>query len=168
MTVNRQVGQAAPVVRILALSVAALVVFGLTVLVLAQALAWGRGVPVGENLIAGTVCALIAWLIIARFHIRRHAATLRFQDRETFFANVKTHLGDLGYQPRKESEDALVFRPSFHSSLFGGGITVQADGATAQVVGPKVYVERLQKRLRNQSFLEPLQKSLASSRRVTP
>lgn len=162
--------RARPVLRVIGLTLGVLVIFGLTVLLIASQLALFGGSFVNEHriVLVSINCALIVWLFVIVFHIRKEKVFLPFQDKVTFFENVKTHLGDLGYELKQQGDNSLRFVPPFHSKLFGGDIVVEADATLARVLGPKVYLERLQKRLRNQSFLEPLQKSLALTRKVSP
>ncbi len=163
-------GKGSPIVRILGLTLAALAVFGLTALVIAVLLSLVRGTPIDapETVAMSSAAALAIWLIIARFHIKRSTIVINFHDRDIFFEKVKVQLGELGYEIGKQTENIVVFRPAFHSRLFGGNISMESDVGTALLTGPKVYLERLQKRLRNITFLEPLQRSLAEARRPRP
>lgn len=153
--------------RILVLATVALLVFILTALPLVVLLSWIRDTPllVPDAVVVSVAAALLIWAIVARFHIRNHKITMQFSDREAFLDRVKTQLGELGYEMVRETDARVAFRPAFHSRLFGGSIHLDFDLANARITGPKVYVESLQKRLRNQTFLEPLQRSLAESRK---
>lgn len=154
------------IVRIIGLALIVLLIFGLTVLLIALKLAWIRSTPISGTWILATICALILWLFVAVFHIRRETVTVSFRDRRQFLDTIKTQLADLGFELKREDEREVVFKPTFHARVIGGGVLVELDIANARITGPKVYVERLQKRLRNQSFLGSLQKSLAEAQSI--
>jgi hypothetical protein len=146
-----------PAVRVLMLALLVLAVFWVAAFLLALLTAWLRGQPAaGAGLLSrGAVCGLIAALFVAVFHIKKEVLRLPVARREPFVERLKAHLGDLGYTLAAETAERLVFRPSFRSLLFGAGIEVRLAGASATVAGPKVYLEGLRRRLREQSYLAP-------------
>lgn len=154
-------------IRILALAGAAFVLFALTAFPLLLVLSWLRDTPlfVPDAVIVSVIAALLIWAIVARIHFRNHKITLQFSDREVFLERVKTQLGELGYEMARETDKRIAFQPAFQSRLFGGSVILEFDLANARITGPKVYVEGLQKRLRNLTFLEPLQRSLAEAQK---
>lgn len=140
----------AQVVRVLVLALPVLLVFAASVLLLALALSWVRGEPLGgrENLLLGVICGLISWLFLAVFHVRRETIRLAVGDRVAFFGRLVPLLEELGYEVKACGADRLVSRPSFRSLLLGGGLQVELIPGEAQVTGPKVFVEILRRRLR--------------------
>jgi hypothetical protein len=146
---------AAQVVRVLVLSLPVLLVFAASVLLVALGLAWVRGAPLGgrENLLLGVICGLIIWLFLAIFHVRRETIRLPITDRVAFFGRLLPLLEELGYEVKSRGGNRLFSRPSFRSLLIGGGLQVEVDQGEARVTGPKVFVEILRRRLRQDSHL---------------
>lgn len=144
--------------HILVLSFVALVIFGGTALVIAFFLSLAQGSSFGDgaNWYVGMICGLIAWMFVAVFHFRKESIQVPLQDREAFGQQVKTVLGDLGYDTQSDSPEYLAFRPAFQSYLLGGGVQVKVEGQQARITGPKVSVEALRKRLRFQNHLKKI------------
>jgi hypothetical protein len=145
----------ARILRVLLLSLPVLLAFVASALLVALLLSWIRDLPFGarENLLLGIICSLIVWLFVAVFHIRRETLRLPVSDRATFLGALVPLLEELGYEVKAESEERLVSRPSFRSFLVGGGLQVEVAGGTARVMGPKMFVEILRRRLRLHSHL---------------
>ena len=70
----------------------------------------------------GAECSLIVWLFVAVFHLRGETQNVPFSQRDPFVAKVKVVLQEMGYQLTFQRADTLLFRPRFHSYLFGGSI----------------------------------------------
>jgi hypothetical protein len=146
--------------RVLVLALLVLAVFWSVAFGLLLLTDWLRGLPVaGAGLLTrGAVCGLIAALFVAVFHIRKEVIRLPVTKRDAFLDRVRVQLSDLGYTARAETPDRLVFRPAFRAVLFGANIQVEVAGTTATVTGPKVYLEMLRRRLRVESYLEPVRR----------
>jgi hypothetical protein len=118
---------------------ATLIAAVLTITLVACAVAWLLGTPVTSALgiYSGVICGLIAFLFVAAFHIRRDRA--------------------------HGSGSRTVFRPSFHSFLFGGKIDVRFEAQTARMTGPKVCLESLWRNLRLAQQVEEVHRRRDSS-----
>ncbi|HYT93223.1 MAG TPA: hypothetical protein VEL76_31180 [Gemmataceae bacterium] len=143
------------IVRILLLVLPVLLVFAGTVLLSALALSWIRDVPLGarDNLLLGIICGLIVWLFLAIFHIRKETIQLPVSDPATFWGNLVPLLEELGYEVKSPGAGRLVSWPAFGSFLVGGRLQVEVADGTAQVTGPKMFVEILRSRLRLLSYI---------------
>jgi hypothetical protein len=125
---------------------------------LCVALLLGTPLDNPASVIPGVVCGLIVWLFIAIFHWKTETVTLLFQDRSWFTTTITAELKELGFDAQPRADGHLVFRPSFHSLLVGQ-VRVQVSGDTAKVIGPKLSLERLRKRLRIACHLEKVHKA---------
>lgn len=153
-------------VRVVVLALPILLIFAFTVSLVAGVVSWFRDTSLTspENLCLGILCGLVVWLFVAIFHLKQDSLNLHCPDRRGFTANVRALLEELGYEAVMSGQERLLFTPSFHSLLFGGGIHVTFEGDSAQVAGPKMYLEMLRNRLRLQSHVENLQKVIQDQR----
>lgn len=150
-------------VRILAVSVNTLLVFGLTTLVAAFLVSClhGNALATPVNFYLGIICGLIISLFISIFYIKRESISLPVHDPAAFLSRVRSEIEDLGYELKSTSPQHLQFKPPFQSTLLGGGFQVELKGDRARVTGPKVYLEKLRYRLRMQSHIGNVQKNAA-------
>lgn len=153
-------------VRVIILALPILLIFAVTVSLVAGVVSWFRDTMLTspENLWLGILCALVVWLFVAIFHLKRDTMQMACPLRQPFIANVRALLEELGYESVMTSQDQLLFTPSFQSLLFGGGIHVTFDADTARITGPKMYVEMLRNRIRLRSHVENLQKAIQEQR----
>jgi hypothetical protein len=114
-----------------------------TTLLIAYSIAWFWGSNSHEPgvLAVATVCALITWLFVATFHLRRETHSMPFTQREQFIAKTKTVLNEMGYVLALQQADELSFRPRFNAYIFGGGIHVKLLEHEAKLTGPKMSLE---------------------------
>ncbi len=132
--------------RIGALVLAALVLFGLTALVCAALISRVAGSRAGALL--GILCGLVVWLFIAVFHFRRERAILPCDDRAGLLRQLRAELSDLGYETGGDAGGSCTYRPGFLSLLVGGSVRVDLAEGCVTVTGPKLCVERVRRRLR--------------------
>ncbi len=132
--------------RVLGLALAALSLFGLTAFLCACVISW-LGLPhAGPPL--GTTCAAIVWLFVVVFHFRREKLVLPFGDRGYFLRQLQGELADLGYEPASEANGRWIFRPGFLAFLVGGSVRIHLADGCLRLIGPKLCLERIHKRLR--------------------
>jgi hypothetical protein len=164
---SRGVPVLARIVRVVILALPIFLILALTILLVACVSAYFGETPVlsADNMYVGTVCGLIAWLIFAVFHIKKETLVLPPADRPTFMDDLKAQLAGLGYAVVSETKLRLVSKPSFHSMLFGGGIRADVEQDGIRIVGPRVYLEMLRKRLRMESHIEKVQRSFLEAKR---
>jgi len=111
------------------------------------------------------VCGLLTWLIIAAFHFKKETMSFPVHDRQVFIDRLKAQLEALGYEITLATEDQLTSKPSFQSLLVGSGIQAQINDDSACVVGPKMYLELLRRRLRFESHLDRVQRTFLDAKR---
>lgn len=143
------------ILRVVVLALPVLLTFALTVLLIAVPLAWLSGRPLTDphHLTLSVLCGLVAWLFLVIFHVRNETVVLPVHDRTAFFIHLVPVLEELGYEVKRQGHDRLVSRPTFRSMLVGGRLQVRVEGAEAKVVGPKVCVEIVRRRLRLRSVI---------------
>jgi hypothetical protein len=136
------------------------------VLLVGLLLAWCRGEPAppAAAVSAGVICALVVWLFVAVFHLRRETISLPVEDAAAFEHRLRTLLEEMGYAVTVPGKHRLVARPAFHALLFGGKVLAQVEDGTARLTGPKMYVEVLRQRLRLHTYLERVPRTLATLR----
>jgi hypothetical protein len=161
----------APLLRLVAqvagLALAALVILGLTALLLACVIGWWWNIPVLSlpSILLATVCSLATWLIVAAFHIHRETLVVPIKERQTFVERLRILMESLGYEVTVPGDNRLVGRPPFSSMLFGGSMQADLSDEAARIFGPKVYLEMLRRRLRVEHHLEKLQQSFLDHKR---
>ena len=115
----------------------------------------------------GSVCAMIAWLFVAVFHLRRETQTMPFSQREQFAIKATAVLGEMGYTLVARKPGAMFFRPSFHSYLFGGGIQIAIGEKEAKLTGPKVSLELFRRCFRVVNHIQRVHQYLQDHRKIT-
>jgi hypothetical protein len=140
-----------------------------TALLIASAIAWlWDGVWNAPQVLGiGSTCALIFWLFVAVFHLRRETQLTQFAQREPFVAKLKTVLQEMGYVLSSQRDQTLMFRPRFHSYLFGGGIQVDVGVQEAKLTGPKVSLEIFRRCFRLLKHVQRVQVYLQDQRKFT-
>ncbi len=81
------------------------------------------------------------------FFLQGEAATVAVANRGGFIARLNAATAYLGYYPAKKKRNFLAYRPAFQSGVAAGWISVQVRDGQARIVGPRLYVRRLVKRL---------------------
>ena len=104
----------------------------------------GEGIAVWEfklTILGGLLFGLFMALIFAPF-LRGGKISVRFTSRQKFVSRLSVVLSEFGYNPAIASGDFLTFK------RWGGWkISAVIQGETATIVGPIMYVKKLQDRL---------------------
>ncbi len=145
--------------RVVLLALPVLLAFAATFVLIVVLLGWVPGAAdLGlENLSVGVLCALVAWLFLAVFHMKRDSVYLRVGERGTFLERLVRVLEELGYEVTAQGPDQFVSLPSFRSLVMGGRLQVRLEGGTARVTGPRMFVELVRRRMRLVSHTDPAQ-----------
>lgn len=140
-----------------------------TTLLIAYFVGWIWGVDEGEAAVLGvsTVCALIIWLFVVTFHLRRETQAMPFTQREHFIAKTKTVLNEMGYLLAAQQADELKFLPRSNAYLFGGGISVKLLEQEARLSGPKVLLEIFRRGFRLANHVQRVQYYLQDNKKYT-
>lgn len=110
----------------------------------AEQLSFGAVLPIGLG--AGVAFGVLYGVAVA-FLFKGQTATIDVADRKDFVARLDVATSQLGYRPATHTEDFLTYRPSLRAGLASGRISVQMRDETALIVGPKVLVKKLLRRL---------------------
>jgi hypothetical protein len=94
----------------------------------------------------GLFTGALSGLILA-FIFKGETATVDVPKKTAFVARLNVATSQLGYYPATHAEDFFTYKPSFQAGLAAGRISVQLEGGQAVIVGPKMYVKKLLKRL---------------------
>jgi hypothetical protein len=95
---------------------------------------------------AGLFFGLFFGLTMA-FFLKGETATVEVRDAKGFVSRLNVAMSQLGYNPATQTEDFFTYKPSFQAGFTAGRISVQFQDGQAVVVGPKMYVKKLLKRL---------------------
>lgn len=109
-----------------------------------------QGQPFGEILPLGLVAGLlfgVSFGLIMAFFLKGETATLAVEDEQAFVARLNIATSQLGYYPATQGEGFFTYKPSFQAGLAAGRISVQLQDDRAVIVGPRMYVKKLLKRL---------------------
>jgi hypothetical protein len=109
-----------------------------------QQRSFGEILPFGIG--AGFFFGLFFGLTMA-FFLKGETATIEVADKKDFISRLNIAMSQLGYNPATQTDDFFTYKPSFQAGLAAGRISVQLQEGQAVVVGPKVYVKKLLKRL---------------------
>jgi hypothetical protein len=152
------------VLRIVCLSIPILTLFAGTILACSLVVSWWQDAPLlsAATWLPSTICGLAVWLFVTVIHLKKETAILPVADVPAFRQKVRTELVDLGYDALQLSPTTVLFRPPFASYLLGGWISLNVENGYARVIGPKVRLERLLRRLRLGSFVAKDHKALTS------
>jgi hypothetical protein len=152
-------------VRILGLSLVMVALFlgsaGLCVLLVA----WSCGAawlsPL--SLCGGMTCALIAWLFVFTFHLKREVLLLPPSSQANIGKLISELLAEMGYEVSRPDRDHIVGKPAFTAFLFGGTIQVHLQEQGIRLSGPKVSLEKVRHQLRLFAVLDSERKCLENS-----
>lgn len=114
------------------------------------------------SLCSGMTCALIAWLFIFTFHLKKE--TLLLPPPQSNIGKIISEiLSEMGYEVNRPSPDLIVGKPAFSAFLFGGTIQAQLQEQGLRLTGPRVSLEKLRHQLRLFAVLSSERKSLENS-----
>jgi hypothetical protein len=81
------------------------------------------------------------------FFQKGETVTIEVTDRKAFIAQLNVATSQLGYNPATQTDDFFTYKPSFQAGLASGNISVQLQAGQAIIVGSKIRVKKLVKRL---------------------
>ena len=122
------------------------IIFAVTALPFAILMSWVTETSIQKNIMGGIMFGLLFGLIMAVF-MKGETISVTFQDKKTFLERLHILLAEIGYHPETQTETFLTFKPSFQDGLLAGRISVQVESNSVTIVGPTMYVKKLQKRL---------------------
>ena len=98
------------------------------------------------NIVKSIILSLLLGLIMAA-RMKRETISVTFQDKQTFLERLNIRLAEIGYHPKIQTETFLTFKPSFRGGLLAVKVSVQVESNSVTIVGPKMLLKKLQKRL---------------------
>jgi hypothetical protein len=111
---------------------------------------FGEILPLG--LLAGILFGVLFGITMA-FFFKGDTITIAVHDKGSFAARLHIAISQLGFQPAGQTPQFLqdywffTYKPSFQAGLLSGRIAVLIYDDEATIVGPKIYVAKLQKKL---------------------
>ncbi len=121
-------------------------------------LLWGPGLAYLEGspasdawlrcLAGGAFFGIFFGLIMAAL-FRGETATVPAAPEPAFVRRLDVATAEVSYFPASRAAGYYVYKPSLRAGLLAGRISVAVGDGTATIVGPKLYVGRLLKRLRD-------------------
>ena len=102
-----------------------------------------------EHFPTGLFVGFIAIISINAAALTGETAILEVGDRSAFVSQVNTATSEMGYSPATQTEDFFVYKPSswFKTEAFAWPISLHLHDKQAVIVGPKMLIKRLLKRL---------------------
>lgn len=141
----------AVVVKIVVFSVIMVVIFAAIAAPITMLVDLVYGRPLFSNnvsVMVGVLCGMTVWAFVALFHLKKTTVFVKFQDKPELLGKLRPKMEELGYALESDTGRVVTFSPSFQAMLFGGGITIELEGNSAKVTGPKMYVEKVQNHFR--------------------
>jgi len=103
------------------------------------------GQPIRDAFHEGCIFGLLFGLIMAAF-MKGETISVTYQDKQEFLGRLSICLAEIGYHPDTQTDFFATFKPSFRAGLLAGRISVKVGANEAIIVGPRMYVGKLQKR----------------------
>ncbi len=104
------------------------------------------GAMLEQAIPAGIMFGLFFGLIAAHF-LKSVTITVPVRDRDEFVSRIYVAMSQIGYNAATASGNFLTFKPSFFAGLASGRFCVVIQGNQATIVGPSIYLKKIQKRL---------------------
>lgn len=128
--------------------------FGVTALPFGLGFGWlmsvQSGTPFGTMLKGtiplGLMFGILFGLTMAAF-FKGATIALTVRDKDEFVSQINIAMSQIGFNPATTSGNFLSFKPSFQAGLMSGKFSVVIHGTKATIVGPSLFVRKLQKRL---------------------
>jgi len=93
----------------------------------------------------GLLSGLTSSFFIA-FFLQTITITIPMKEQNQFIRNMNVSLSEIGYYPQSQISDLLIYKPSVQAGLLAGKISVQINKENAIIVGPSIYVRKINKK----------------------
>jgi hypothetical protein len=89
--------------------------------------------------------------IVAGWFLRGEILELGVGNPAEFRTRVSVALSDFGFEPAFSAENILSFKPSIWTGVLAGKVSVVLRDQEATIVGPRMYLKKLEKRFADKS-----------------
>ena len=96
--------------------------------------------------ISGGLFGIAMGLSMAYF-IKAAKLSVVFNDKRNFHSKLNMILAEIGYHPESQTDRLFTYKPSIHTGLLFGKVSVQVEDDSADILGPWYYVDMIEKRL---------------------
>jgi len=94
----------------------------------------------------GITLGLVAGLVGAYFN-RSVTLSLEVKQKKVFTKTLNNTLSDMGFEPKSELDDFVVYQRSALRNLFSGKVFVQIDNGMAVIISRASIIRRLRQKL---------------------
>ena len=101
-------------------------------------------IPLFLSLVSGLFFGLFFGFFMAYF-TQGETVKISFKSKKKFMDRINTRISQIGYYLESHSGNFFMYKPSFHAGLLAGRISITFDGRKAIIVGPQIYVKKLEK-----------------------
>ncbi|MFP4117753.1 MAG: hypothetical protein ACLFTR_02420 [Candidatus Woesearchaeota archaeon] len=101
-------------------------------------------IPLHLSISSGVLFGLFFGFFMAYF-TQGDTVKIKFRSKKKFMDRINTRISQIGYFLESHTGDFFMYKPSFHAGLLAGRISITFDGKTAIIVGPLMYVKKLER-----------------------
>ncbi len=101
-------------------------------------------VPILLSVASGLFFGLFFGFFMAYF-TQGETIKVPIKGKKKFMDRINTRISQIGYYLESQSGNFFMYKPGFHAGLLAGRISVTIDGKKAIIVGPQMYVRKLEK-----------------------
>ncbi|MBE9170347.1 hypothetical protein IQ238_23435 [Pleurocapsales cyanobacterium LEGE 06147] len=118
--------------------------FSVTNLIVILVVSQGMGIGFNDRLLyqIAVLLGLIAGLVGAKFN-RSVTLSAYFSNKKAFSKILNEILSQMGFEPKSQLEDFIVYDKSSWKTLFTGKIFVQIEDSSATIIGRSSIIKKL-------------------------
>lgn len=94
----------------------------------------------------GITLGLVAGLVGAYFN-RSVTFSLEFKNKKAFAKTLNKTLSDMGFEPKSEIDNFVVYQRSALRNIFSGKVFVQIDNGIATIISRASIIRRLRQKI---------------------
>ncbi len=101
-------------------------------------------IPVLASLVSGILFGLFFGFFMAYF-TQGETVEMDFKSKKKFMDAMNTKISQIGYYIESHTGNFFMYKPSFNAGLLAGRISITIKGKKAVIVGPQIYVKKLER-----------------------